>query len=136
MLFCPVEIKRYASAFSLVDTERNHFTAHHNETEKIADKLKLLYGNMSRWERSLFLRPRLKPDLPNLGAGTSPDLQTGDQWGLGLIHIWEINNVKRPTLRIVTYVLFRLGILLLAIPAAFTFLQVTMVLARHLMARI
>ena len=133
---CPVEIKRYASAFSLVDTERNHFTAHHNETEKIADKLKLLYGNMSRWERSLFLRPRLKPDLPSLGAGTSPDLQTGDQWGLGLIHIWEINNVKRPTLRIVIYVLFRVGILLLAIPAAFTFLQVTMVLARHLMARI
>jgi len=133
---CPAENKRYASAFNLVDTERDHFAAHYGESQKIADRLKLLYGSMSKWESLLFLRPRLKPDLPNLGVGTESELQTGDAWGLGLIHIWEINDLKRPALRIVIYSLFRAGILLLAIPAALTFVQVTIVLAKHLMARI
>jgi hypothetical protein len=132
---CPVEIKRYVSAFSLADTERPHLTAH-NQTQQIADKLRTLYGSMSEWESSIFLRPRLKPDEPNLGAGTSPDLATGDQWGLGLIHIWEVNDIKCPTLRIFILFLFRAGILLLAVPAGFTFLQVTLLLAKRLLTRI
>ncbi len=85
MLFswqCPSEIKRYASPFALVDTERSHLTAN-QFTPQIADKLATLYEGMSRWESSLFELPRLKPELPNLGAGTSPELSTGDQWGLG-----------------------------------------------------
>jgi hypothetical protein len=132
---CPVEIKRYTSAFSLVDTERSHLTAH-NQTQEIADKLKWLYSSMSKWESSLFLRPWLKPDQPNLGAGTTPELQTGDQWGLGLIHIWEVNDIKRPTLRIIIFSLFRVGLFLLAVPAGFTFLQVTFLLGKHLLTRI
>jgi len=91
---------------------------------------------MSEWESSIFLRPRLKPDEPNLGANTSPDLATGDHWGLGLIHIWEVNDIKCPTLRIFILFLFRAGILLLAVPAGFTFLQVTLLLAKRLLARI
>jgi hypothetical protein len=132
---CPVVIKRYASAFSLADTERPHLTAH-NQTPQIADKLKSLYSSMSKWESSLFLRPRLKPEQSHLGAGTSPELQTGDHWGLGLIHIWEVNDIKRPILRIVIFSLFRVGLILLAIPAGLTFLQVTLLLAKHLLARI
>ncbi len=96
---CPVEIKRYASDFNFVDTERPHLTAQ-NQTQQIADKLKTLYGSMSEWENVIFVLPKLKPDQVNLGAGTSPDLRTSDQWGLGLIHIWRVNDIKRPTLRI------------------------------------
>jgi hypothetical protein len=128
---CPVEIKRYASAFDLVDTERSHLTAHH-QTDEIADKLKTLYDTMSGWERFIFTLPRLKPDQPNLGAGTSPELRTGDQWGLGLIHIWTLNDIKRPTLRITIFLLFRSGLALLAVPAGVTFVQVTLLLAKHL----
>jgi hypothetical protein len=131
---CPVEIKRYASAYSLADTERPHLTAQ-NQTQQIADKLAALYAGMSRWESSLFLRPRVRPDLPNLGAGTSPELQTGDQWSLGLIHIWEVKDIERPTLRILILSLFRTGLSLVAIPAAFTVMQVTLLLGKHLLAR-
>jgi hypothetical protein len=63
-------------------------------------------------------------------------MRTSDQWGLGLIHIWEVNDIKRPTLRIVIFSLFRVGLLLLAVPAAFTFVQVTLLLTKHLLARI
>jgi hypothetical protein len=79
MLFsfgCPSEIKRYASPFTLVDAERNHFTAN-QFTPQIADKLANLYRGMSQWENSLFKMPRLKPELPNLGAGTSARIADG-----------------------------------------------------------
>ena len=132
---CPAEIKQYASPFSLVDAERPHLTAH-SRTQQVADKLKALYSSMSTWESSIFVLPRLKPDLPNLGAGTSPDLQTSDQWGLGLIHIWTVNDIKCPRLRIITLFLFWAGLVLLAIPAGFTFLQVSLLLAKHVLVRI
>jgi hypothetical protein len=130
---CPVEIKRYVSAFSLADTERPHLTAH-NQTKEIADKLRTLYGSMSEWENSIFLRPWLKPDLDNLGAGTSDELRTSDQWGLGLIHIWEMNDIKCPKFRIIIFSLFRVGLFLLAVPAGYTFVQVTLLLAKHMLA--
>jgi hypothetical protein len=133
--WCPTEIKQYASPFSLVDAERPHLTAH-SQTQQIADRLKTLYSRMSPWESTIFALPRLKPDLPNLGAGTSPDLRTSDQWGLGLIHIWTVNDIKHPTWRIIILFLFRAGLVLLAIPAGFTFLQVTLLLVKRLLARI
>jgi hypothetical protein len=102
--WCPVEIKRYASEYSLVDTERPHLTAQ-NQTQQIADNVRTVYSGMSKWENSIFNLPRVKPDQPNLGAGN--ELQTGDQWGLGLIHIWRVNDIKHPTLRIIVLLLFR-----------------------------
>jgi hypothetical protein len=131
---CPVEIKRYASAFDLANIERPHLTAH-NQTREIADRLRELYSRMSKWENLIFLRPRLKPDEPNLGAGTSSELTTADQWGLGLIHIWEVNDIKCPTLRITIFSLFRVGLFLLTVPAVFTFLQVSLLFGKHLFAR-
>jgi hypothetical protein len=111
MLFawrCPAEIKQYASSFSLVDAERPHLTAH-NQTQQIVDKLRALYNSMSKWESSIFVLPRLKPDQPNLGAGTSP-LITADHWGLGLIHIWTVNDIKHPTWRIMILFLLWAGL--------------------------
>jgi hypothetical protein len=88
------------------------------------------------WEDSIFDMPRLKPEHPNLGAGTSQELQTGDQWGLGLIHIWRVSNIKHPKLRIIIYSLFRAGIVLLTVPAIVTFLQVTILPMKHMLTRI
>jgi hypothetical protein len=133
---CPSEIKRFASPYALVDTERSHLTANLFGQRQIADNLANVYGNMSRWESSLFKLPRLKPELPNLGAGTSTELQTGDQWGLGLIHIWSVSDIKHPVWRIIILILFRAGPLLVGFPAAITFLQVTIIAARHLIAQI
>jgi len=132
---CPIQIKRYESEYSYVDTERPHLTAH-GLTPQIADELRLLYRRMSKWEASIFGMPRLEPDLPNLGAGTRDDLRTGDQWGLGLIHIWRLNDIKYPRLRITILLLFWAGLILLAIPAGITFLQVTHLLWRQLAAHI
>jgi hypothetical protein len=80
--------------------------------------------------------PRLETDLPNLGAGTRDDLRTGDQWGLGLIHIWHLNDMKHPVLRISILFFFWAGLILLTIPAGITFLQVTHLLWRQLAAHI
>jgi hypothetical protein len=63
-----------------------------------------------------------------------PGLQTGDQWGLGLIHIWELNDIKRPFFCTFVFSLFCTGLFLLAVPAMFTFLQVTLLLAHRMLA--
>lgn len=134
---CPVEIKRYASPFMLVDAERNHIAAHGQTEKEIAKKLQALYEGMSHWEQSLFDRfqlTRLRPDLPNLGASDIPELRTSDHWGLGLIHIWRVNDIKHPILRIAIFFLFWMGLIFLAIPAAFTFSQVTLLFVRKLLA--
>lgn len=138
MLFawqCPAVIKDYASDYKMVEAERDHLVAH-NLTGQIAKDLQTLYQGMSAWENALFTLPRLKPDQPNLGAGTAPELTTSDQWGLGLIHIWTANDIKHPQLRIVSFFLFGTGLVLLAIPAIFTFLQVTLLLVKHIAASV
>jgi hypothetical protein len=139
MLFswrCPHEIKRYASPYALVDAERSHLTANRFGQQQIADNLASVYRGMSRWESSLFKLPRLKPELPNLGAGTTTELETGDQYGLGLIHIWSVNDIRRPVWRIIIFILFWAGLFMVGFPAAVTFLQVTIVAAKHLIAKI
>jgi hypothetical protein len=128
---CPTEVKQYASAFQMVDAERAHRTAQ-NQTEQLAKEVKALYASMSKWESSIFILPRLRPEQPNMGVGHSPDLTSSDQWGLALIHIWTVNDIKYPLLRIAVFVLFGAGLTLLAVPALLTFLQVTLLLVKHL----
>jgi hypothetical protein len=130
---CPAEIKQYASSFMMADAERHHYTSH-RLTDIISKRLNDLYSGLSTREESItktFASPRLKPDQPNLGVGSSPDLQSGDQWGLGLIRIWELNDIKRPKTRIAVYLLFRAGLVLVSIPAIVTFVQVTLIAVRH-----
>jgi hypothetical protein len=127
---CPPEIKQYVSAFLLVDSERHHLTAF-NQTSQIADRLSEKYNSMSRWEDAVFPFAKLKPHLPNLGAGTAPELMTGDQWGHGLLHIWMVSDIKHPLVRVCVYLLFRIGIVILIIPAAFTFVQVSVLLIKR-----
>jgi hypothetical protein len=133
--WCPPEIKQHGTAFHLVNLERSHLVAHAQTRDIIAYKLRALYQGMSVRERPLFTMPMLDPDAPNLGAGTSPGRETGDQFGLGLIHIWQISDIKRPNLRAAIFVFFWAGLILLAIPAGVTFVQLTILLATHLLPR-
>jgi hypothetical protein len=133
MLFawrCPREIKQYPSSFTMVLTERDQLTADNPGRQRIASRLKKLYSAMSKWEKLIFDWPRLDPDHPNLGAGVV--VQTGDQWGLGLTHIWMISDIKQPLVRVAVFLLFSSGIILLAIPAAATFAQVMFLVVKHL----
>jgi hypothetical protein len=112
----------------MVDADRDHLTAQ-NQTEQIARTVRALYDRMSKWEDSIYKSlagPRLEPGQDHLGVGRIPGLQSGDQWGLGLIHIWTASDIKWPWLRIMIYLMFRVGLVLVAIPAAVTFGQVIM----------
>ena len=131
--FCPQEIKRYASAFDMVDAERGHRTGQ-QQTERLSEEVKDLYARMSNWERLIFPLPRLRPDEPNMGVNTLPELKSSDQWGLALIHVWTVQDIKHPKLRIFIFVLFGAGLLAIAIPAAITFINVTEVGVKHLFA--
>jgi hypothetical protein len=129
--WCPAEVKQYPTAFMMADAERHHYTDQHL-THLISNRLSILYAGLSTREDSIFNAStfgfrRLKPDESNLGVGSSPDLQSADQWGLGLIHIWELNDIKHPKTRIVVYLLFGAGLVLVSIPAVVTFLQVTFI---------
>jgi hypothetical protein len=129
---CPVEVKRYPAPFDLAEATRNYFSHTGLARAEIAQKLHLLYGGMSKWENSVFEMPRLKTDQVNLGASTaSEELNTGDPWGFGQIQIWSINNLRRPIWRIIIFALFWAGLLMVGFPAAVTFLQVTVVAAKH-----
>src|SRR5262249_16535631 len=137
---CPAEIEQYASPFTMADVERHHYTAH-QATGFISSRLSILYVGLSAWEESVrkasnFASRRLRPDQPNLGVGSSPDLQSSDQWGLGLIHIWELNDIKHPKTRIAVYLLFRAGLVLVSIPAIVTFLQVTAIAVIHFLVSV
>jgi hypothetical protein len=79
--FCPAEIKQYTSPYIFADAERSHRVATERLKEQTVTQLASLYNGMSGWENLIFEMPRLRPDLPNLGAGESPGLRTGDQLG-------------------------------------------------------
>src|SRR5258707_15077077 len=49
---CPVQIKRYNSAFGMADAERHHTVAQHQE-EPARQDLRSRYDGMSKWERSI-----------------------------------------------------------------------------------
>jgi hypothetical protein len=116
--YCPVESKRYASDFAMVDAEREHHH-HSSQQEELQRRLRELYKGMSKWEASIFPY-MLKLDEPALGV------QWSDNLGGMLIYRWRLADIKRPALRIVVMLLFGFGLALLAVPAIFTFFQVTL----------
>jgi hypothetical protein len=114
--FCPTEIKRYSSAFQMASLERDHIAGQHLHSS-VEEDLKCRIGALSKWEQSI-RRPKL-------------GLQTGDQVSRDLIHIWNLDNIKRPLWRVINWMLFWTGFILLAVPATFTFFQVTVLLLKH-----
>ena len=119
--FCPIEIKRYASNFEMVPTERTlimqQFTA-----DPLRNELRSDYKKLSRWAQSIY---PIDTSDPSLGIPGSDLISTI------LIHRWNMMDVKWPIARLIVFVLFSVGLSLVAVPAVVTFVQVSCVLLAH-----
>lgn len=124
--FCPPEVKRYQSAFEMADAESQH-QLNLGQFDQVRDHVKARYARLSKWERSIlpFHEPRY--DLQSYG-----DKQFLDRVSTYLVHQWTLVNVSMPSLRVSILTLFTVGLFLLAVPAAFTFLQVTILAVKRM----
>jgi|ERR1019366_6178340 hypothetical protein len=117
--FCPDEIKRYPSAFEMADGETEH-QYNLGQFKIVQDNLGKLYANLSKWESSVLIST--KPAL-HLVEGNIGDPRAA--LSTYLIRQSTIRDLQRRAMRIFIYALFAAGLSLLALPAVFTFLQVT-----------
>lgn len=125
-VFCPREIKDYSSQFEMADTE----TKHHyniNESSLVQHRARQIYLQMPRWMMSYFDMNGMNHEA-DVGTFENPEAYLSKF----LILQWLIQNMQLRGLRIFLYLLFAIGLLLIAVPAAFTFLQVTWIPLRHL----
>jgi hypothetical protein len=123
--FCPEEVKRYVSAFEMADAECRHHV-NLGQQNQVQAALRALYQGRSKWEQSLGPKP---PPYLHV-SGTFADGMVSAM----LVHQWTIVNLGRPALRIFVLLLFGIGLILLAVPAAITFIQVTVLPLKQLVA--
>lgn len=126
-IFWPPEVKRYSSAFEMADGEAKH-QYNINQSTLVQDRAKKLYTDMPRWMYSYFDREGI-----NFDANTRSLVEPAAYLSKLLVLQWSIQNMGRRGLRIFLYILFAIGLSLIAIPAAFTFLQVTWIPMKHLL---
>jgi hypothetical protein len=122
MAFCPAEVKRYASAFEMADAEQEH-QERLGQVSQVRDNAVRLYANLSERERAI---------LPFNVAHLKAILEGSPIPPLLVVH-WTFANISRQALRIAILLLFSVGLVLIAVPAAFTFVQVTLLGARRLL---
>jgi len=126
-IFCKREIKQYESSFDMATAERNH-VAYQQLTETLREEIMHLRENATRWEACLHPGPPLHVENRHLG------LPSQDFESAMLIYKWNFFDVSKPTIRIIVLMLFSAGLILLAIPAAVTLLQVTWLFIEHALA--
>lgn len=125
--YCPAIVKRYASPYERADAE-TEYLHRLGSIKGLKDELKKVYDTAATSERPLFT---LKPlNLTTNYLGESEQLRFISN---ALIHLWLISNNRRPNLRISILALFSVGLLLIAIPAVLTFLQVTVLAIKRLL---
>lgn len=127
-LFCPGEIKRYASAFEMADAGSEHHVRM-GLFKGVRDAVQSLYKSLSKFERSMLSMP--EPDYSPTQLQIRDEMR--ETMSKLLVHQWIVQNVKRPWLRIVIFVLFSAGLALIAIPAILTFIQVTGLLVKRVL---
>ena len=120
-LFCPTEIKQYGSAFQMASAERHHIV-YQGLIGSLRQTLKSLYAGMSKREASL-LRVPVDPDNPTVPSGAPSQ----DSESSLLIAIWEFMDIRQPKLRTTICLLLGVGLLLVGIPAVYTFINVLLV---------
>jgi len=127
---CPKTIKDHESAFALAQSEAEHLAtmglgpAYLQEVENLESRC-------TPAERSLFPsdRPRREYLLGVRGLPTErPALASL------VVYAWRIHNIRRPRWRLVIFVLYSVGFVLLGVPAAWTFIQVSLFGLRALLA--
>ncbi|MGJ5037926.1 hypothetical protein ACQR13_27755 [Bradyrhizobium sp. HKCCYLRH3059] len=124
--FCPQEVKLYSSAFEMADAEaKHHFNI--NEASIVQRETRAMYLQMPRWMYSYFDMNNMNHEI-DVGTFPNPEAYLSKF----LILRWRIQDMQRRGLRILLYVLFSVGLSLIGVPAALTFLQVTSIPLRNL----
>jgi len=131
--FCPKTIKDHATAFEVARNESQHL-AIMGLGQKYLNDVKELETNCSDAEGKL-LPPNWKEIIPQMHAKIT-QMRGMDEEAAALASLitygWRIYNVKHPRLRLFIRFMYSLGFTLLAIPAIWTFVQVTNFALRHL----
>lgn len=123
----PEKIKRYGSPVDMIATEPSyHWPA--GNYKRLRHHVEKLRDELPGWQKSL---PQLRDYKDHSGTpNTEPEARDWltefiSQW-------WEIENLRWRAVRIIIFVLFRIGFVLVIIPSAYTFIQVTVVGVKYL----
>ncbi len=128
-VLCPSEIKRYVSPFEMADAQTKH-RVNLGDYQSVQDRLRESYGAISKTDEKLLGFP--KRDLENLNSfGTDWARRISNM----LVHHWTAVNVGKKYWRIGLLLMFSLGLGLIAVPAVFTFLQVTALALKLIVSR-
>jgi hypothetical protein len=127
--FCPRTIKDHGSAFDLAQSECRHLAIMGLGERYLAD-VKRLESDCTEGERALW-----PPDRPQDGFIAQMRNRPEEPEALAslIVYAWRIYNIKHPRVRPLILVIYGLGFVLLAVPAAVTFLQVTLFGLRQLL---
>jgi hypothetical protein len=129
---CPPEVKRFGTPMDYVASDTNY----HLAQNRFSDDLKhidSLYSELPQWQRELRQLKDFKPSSRVLAPHAfAKGEEATSVLTSHLSFFWEMKNITRWELRMFIGACFLVGILLLTIPAAFTFLQVTIVLVKRL----
>ena len=124
--FCPQEVKRYMSAFEMADAEAKH-QYNLSQSSLVQHEVRKIYLEMAPWMVSYFDMEGMNHEA-DVSTFANPEAYLSKFFVLQ----WTIRNMERRGLRIFLYLLYAIGLSLIAIPAAFTFLQVTWIPFGHL----
>ncbi len=125
---CPVQVKRYASAFEMADAEK----AHHwylGQYKQVHKTVTALFENRPGWVRKIYPLRDLKISIEPHGQ------EEAFPWlSILLTHWWNLENIGQRGIRVTTFLMFYLGFGLLLIPSLLTILQVTFMGLRILLS--
>ncbi|MBB4367761.1 hypothetical protein GGD63_000530 [Bradyrhizobium sp. cir1] len=124
--FCHPDFKRCATPYQKSESESEH-VLRMGGLPGVADELRQEYARLSEREEQIFTLKAFEPAL------TGDDVARLKTISKCLIYRYLIRSVRRPGLRLFIYLLFRIGLILIAIPAIFTFLQVSAIAAKRIL---
>lgn len=118
-IYCPQEVKQYSNEFEMAEMEAKH-QINLRQAEVVKNRLKWLWDTMPRWMFPYF-------DINNIDFEDKiydrPD-PVGYLAQFCLMQ-WMILDMWHRGLRCFIFVMYAIGLTLIAMPAGFTFLQVT-----------
>jgi hypothetical protein len=100
---------------------------------KYLEDVKDLESRCTPDERALFPPDRPRDQYILDVVSRLPEFQRPALASL-VIYVWRLHNIRRPRWRLVIFVLYGLGFVLLGIPAIWTFVQVSLFALRTLFA--
>jgi hypothetical protein len=125
-VFCPPEVKQYSSAFEMAEMEAKH-QINLRQASVVQDRVKWLWDQMPLWMVPYF-------DANNINFKDEVYNREDPAGYLSQFCLlqWMILDMWHRGIRCCLFVLYAIGLALIAIPAVFTFLQVTWIPVKHL----